>query len=80
MNPVKSIKSRYSATISNSYSTLTISSVTNPTLIGHKGSGSNPGYIFMPYIMQETIILDRELQIKILRANRKEKLKKLGWS
>lgn len=81
MNPITSVKSRYAlATISNNlYSTLTLSGIT--TLIGQKGVGDTQGYIFVPYIMQQTtpITLDREWSRRILRANRKEKLKKLGW-
>lgn len=73
------IKSRYSVkTISSTfYSSLTFSGTSNSTL------GSNPGYIYVPYIMQQStppIILDREWERKILRADRKEKLQKLGWS
>lgn len=79
-NPIQSIKSRYSKTISShSYSTITLSGST--ILIGNKG-GNGSGYIYAPYIIMESnsIIIDRETIRKELRAKRKEKLKKLGWS
>jgi hypothetical protein len=80
LNLTKTVTSRYATkTISsNSYSTINIS---GSTLIGHKG-GTNPGYIYVPYILQQSdsIIIDREYYRRILREERKEKLKKLGWS
>lgn len=80
LNPTKTVTSRYATkTISsNSYNTINIS---GSTLIGHKG-GINPGYIYVPYILQQSdsIIIDREYYRRILREERKEKLKKLGWS
>jgi hypothetical protein len=82
LNPIKSITSRYANKIisPNSYSTINISGISGTTLIGQKG-GTNPGYIYAPYIMMESnSITDREYSRKILRAERKEKLKKLGWS
>jgi hypothetical protein len=85
LNPVKSIASRHSTKLvsNNYYGTLSFSGGTSSgiTLIGNKGSGTNPGYIYVPYIMMEStpIIIDREYSRKILRAKRKEKLKKLGW-
>lgn len=85
-NPTQSIKSRYATTTisSNFYSTLTCSggtSISGTTLLGYKGSGASSGYIYTPYIIQESIpiIIDRETLRKELRAKRKEKLNKLGW-
>ena len=77
-NPIQSIKSRYSKTISSqSYSTITLSGST--ILVGNKG-GNGSGYIYAPYIMMESTAVDKEILRKELRAKRKEKLKKLGWS
>lgn len=75
MNPLKSIKSRYSlANInSNLYQTITISG---------SSSGDTQGYIWVPYIPIQTspIItgMSREWEIMILRAERIEKLEKLN--
>ena len=76
MNPIKSIASRYATkTISpNFYSTINVS---GSTLIGTKGSGTTSGYIYLPYVMVDNI---EEYKRERLRAERKEKLKKLGWS
>ena len=73
MNPIKSIASRYATkTISpNFYSTINVS---GSTLIGTKGSGTTSGYIYVPYVIVNNI---EEYKREKLRAERKEKLKKI---
>ena len=83
-NPIKSIKSRYSLTTVNNnyYQNQLLSGYTNNILIGNKStSGITSGYVWVPYIMlpAPTIIIESEWQIKQLRKERKEKLKKI-WS
>lgn len=85
MNPSKSIKSRYSVNnISNNYyGVLNISTLSGSTILLSGSTGGNtPGYIYAPYIMMDStpIFSNRKWKIKMLREDRKEKLKKLGWS
>ena len=83
MFPSKSIKSRYATTTINPnfYSTLSISGTTYPLATLTSGGTLSAGYIFAPYIpmCDSSIVIDREYFRKILRAERKEKLEKLGW-
>ena len=81
MTPITSIASRYANKIVSNkyYGTLSFSGSTLPipsgsTLIGHKGTGTTPGYIYLPYIMVDNL---EEYKKERLRAERKEKLKKL---
>lgn len=90
-NPNKLLKSRYSTcsvpsnffgTISISGNTLSGSTLNNNILIGHKVTGMTQGYIYLPYLLAEAtpFVMDRWWSIEVLRKERKEKLKKLGWS
>lgn len=85
-NPNKLLKSRYSLSNipANFFGTINISGSTlsGSTLIGHKTTGMTQGYIYLPYILAEStpFVMDRWWSIEILRKERKEKLKKLGWS
>jgi hypothetical protein len=80
--PNKKIKSRYSITNiqSTNYQTILSGGTNNyPSATLTSAGTYTEGYIFVPYIMCDTTLISQEIAREIIRQNRKDKLKKLGW-
>jgi hypothetical protein len=84
LNPLISIKSRYSQVVSsNSYQYLSFSGVSSALTMATLTTGGtySQGYIWAPYIMMvtgvTTIWNDPEYNRRIIRKSRKEKLEKI---